>query len=75
MIVYLIVKPIQILIFRVGRQTKVDQPFHRVMMTKFSDKADLAYDYAAYGFELHIDIAWTAIFIFLSYRLLKASDL
>jgi len=45
------------------------------MMTKYPDKADLAYDYAVHGYELHFVLAWTALFIFLSYILLKARDL
>lgn len=53
----------------------IDQPFQRVMMTKFPDKADLAYDYAVHWYEIIIVLGWTALFIFLSYRLLKKRDL
>jgi ABC-type transport system involved in multi-copper enzyme maturation permease subunit len=53
----------------------IDQPFQRVMMSKFPDKTDLAYDYAVHGYEIIIVLAWTAVFVFLSYRLLKARDL
>jgi len=53
----------------------IDQPFQRVMMTKFPDKMDLAYDYAVHFSEIAIVMCWTALFIFLSYRLLKKRDL
>ncbi|MEO8933494.1 MAG: ABC transporter permease subunit [Xanthomarina sp.] len=53
----------------------IDQPFQRIMMTKFPEKTDLMYDYAVHGYEIMIVLTWTAIFIFLSYRLLKKRDL
>lgn len=53
----------------------IDQPFQRVVMTKFPDKANLGYDYAVHWYEIAIVLGWTAIFIFLSYRLLKQRDL
>jgi ABC-type transport system involved in multi-copper enzyme maturation permease subunit len=53
----------------------IEQPFQRIAMTKFPDKAELSYDYAVHWYEIAIVIAWTAIFIFLSYRLLKRRDL
>lgn len=53
----------------------IDQPFQRIIMTKFPDKADLAYDYAVHFHEIAIVLGWTALFIFLSYRLLKKRDL
>ncbi|MFD1614335.1 ABC transporter permease [Gelatiniphilus marinus] len=53
----------------------IDQPFQRIAMTKFPDKGELAYDYAVHGHEFAIVTAWTALFIFLSYRLLKKRDL
>ncbi len=53
----------------------IDQPIQRVAMTKFPDKADLAYDYALHWHEIVIVLGWTALFIFLSYRLLKQRDL
>ena len=53
----------------------IDQPIQRVIMTKFPEKADLAYDYAVHWHEIVIVLGWTAIFIFLSYRLLKKRDL
>jgi len=53
----------------------IDQPFQRIAMTKFPDKNELTYDYAVHGYEFAIVLAWTALFIFLSYRLLKKRDL
>ncbi|MFD1063438.1 ABC transporter permease [Winogradskyella litorisediminis] len=53
----------------------IDQPIQRLMMTKFPEKADLAYDYAVHFSEIAIVIGWTALFVFLSYRLLKKRDL
>ncbi|MDO7171502.1 ABC transporter permease [Mariniflexile sp. AS56] len=53
----------------------IDQPFQRIAMTKFPDKANLTYDYAVHWYEIAIVLAWTALFIFLSYRLLKKRDL
>ncbi|SHJ00906.1 ABC transporter permease [Algibacter luteus] len=53
----------------------IDQPFQRVAMTKFPDKGELAYDYGAHSYEIIIVLCWTALFIFLSYRLLKKRDL
>ena len=44
-------------------------------MTKFPDKGDLAYDYAVHWQEIIIVLGWTALFVFLSYRLLKQRDL
>lgn len=53
----------------------IEQPFQRVIMTKYPEKIDVAYDYAVHWYELLIVIGWTGIFIFLSYRLLKNRDL
>ena len=53
----------------------IDMPFQRVLMTKFPDKTELAYDYAVHWYEIAIVLGWTALFIFLSYRLLKKRDL
>lgn len=53
----------------------IDQPFQRIAMSKFPDKVDLAYDYSVHWHEIAIVIGWTALFIFLSYRLLKKRDL
>lgn len=53
----------------------IDQPFQRIIITKYPDKMDLAYDYAVHWYEIVIVLGWTALFIFLSYRLLKVRDL
>ena len=53
----------------------IDQPFQRIAMTKFPDKANLTYDYGVHGYEIAIVLGWTVLFIFLSYRLLKSRDL
>lgn len=53
----------------------IDQPFQRIAMTKFPDKANLAYDYAVHWYEIAIVLGWSALFIFLSYTLLKKRDL
>ena len=53
----------------------IDQPIQRIVMTKFPDKTEIAYDYAVHWYELAIVLGWTALFIFLSYRLLKKRDL
>ena len=53
----------------------IDQPFQRIAMTKFPEKAELVYDYAVHWHEIAIVLGWTALFIFLSYRLLKKRDL
>lgn len=53
----------------------IDQPFQRVMITKFPDNGDLVYDYGVHSSEILIVFAWTALFIFLSFRLLKKRDL
>ena len=53
----------------------IDQPFQRIAMSKFPDKENLAYDYAVHWYELVIVLGWTALFIFLSHRLLKKRDL
>lgn len=53
----------------------IDQPFQRVVMTKYPDKIDMSYDYAVHWYEIIIVMGWIAIFVFLSYRLLKKRDL
>ena len=53
----------------------IDQPFQRVAMSKFPEKAELVYDYAVHWHEIAIVLGWTALCIFLSYRLLKKRDL
>ena len=53
----------------------IKQPVQRIVMSKFPDKTEIAYDYALHWYELVIVLVWTAIFLFLSYRLLKKRDL
>ena len=53
----------------------IDQPIQRIVMTKFPEKTDIAYDYAVHWYEIVVVLGWTALFIFLSYRLLKNRDL
>ncbi|MGC1632613.1 MAG: ABC transporter permease subunit [Gelidibacter sp.] len=53
----------------------IDQPFQRVIMTKYPDQIDMAYDYAVHWYEVVIVLGWTALFVFLSYVLLKRRDL
>jgi len=53
----------------------IEQPIQRIVMTKFPDKTDIAYDYAVHWYEIAIVLGWTAVFIFLSYLLLKKRDL
>ncbi|KJD34949.1 excinuclease ABC subunit B [Tamlana sedimentorum] len=53
----------------------IDQPFQRIAMSKFPEKSELVYDYAVHWNELIIVLGWSALFVFLSYRLLKKRDL
>lgn len=53
----------------------IDQPLQRVAMTKFPDKTEMAYDFAVHWYEIVIVFGWTAIFVFLSYKLLQKRDL
>ena len=53
----------------------IDQPFQRIAISKFPEKAELAYDYAVHWHEIAIVLVWTALFVFLSFRLLKKRDL
>lgn len=53
----------------------INQPFQRIVMTKYPEKTDIAYDYAVHWYEIAIVLVWTLLFIFLSYRLLKKRDL
>ncbi|WP_461599983.1 ABC transporter permease [Winogradskyella sp.] len=53
----------------------VDQPIQRIAMTKYPDSNDIAYDYAVHWYEIAIVMGWSALFIFLSYQLLKKRDL
>ena len=53
----------------------IDQPIQRIVMSINPDKEELLYDYAVHWYEILIVLGWTAVFIFLSYRLLKKRDL
>ncbi len=53
----------------------IDQPFQRVLISKFPDQGDLVYDYGVHFYEFSIVIFWTAIFVFSSFLLLKKRDL
>ncbi|MDW5288818.1 ABC transporter permease [Formosa sp. PL04] len=53
----------------------IKQPFQRVMMTKFPEKNEMFYDYAVHSSDIIIVAVWTAILIFLSYKLLERRDL
>ncbi|MFP4846543.1 ABC transporter permease [Winogradskyella sp. PE311] len=53
----------------------IDQPIQRIVMTKFPEKTDIAYDYGVHWYEIAVVLGWSALFIFLSYRLLKKRDL
>lgn len=53
----------------------IDQPIQRIVMSINPDKEELIYDYAVHWYEILIVLGWTAVFIFLSYRLLKKRDL
>lgn len=53
----------------------IEQPIQRIIMTKYPDKIDLSYNYDVHWYELLIVLGWTAVFIFLSYKLLKNRDL
>ena len=44
-------------------------------MTKYPEKIDLSYNYAVQWYEIAIVLGWTAIFVYLSYILLKRRDL
>ena len=53
----------------------IDIPFMRIAASKLPDKEQLAHDYAVHFHEILIVLGWTAIFIILSYQLLKKRDL
>lgn len=53
----------------------IDQPIQRIVMIKYPDKIDMDYDYAVHWYEIATVLGWTALFVFLSYRLLKQRDL
>lgn len=53
----------------------IDQPFQRIAISKAPNGQDFMYDFGVHWYQIAIVMAWTAIFIFLSYRLLKKRDL
>ncbi len=53
----------------------IDQPFQRIAISKAPNGQDFLYDFAVHWYEIAIVVGWTALFIFLSYRLLKKRDL
>ncbi|MCD2260855.1 ABC transporter permease subunit [Psychroserpens luteolus] len=53
----------------------IDQPFQRIAISKAPNGQEFLYDFAVHWHEIAIVLAWTALFIFLSYRLLKKRDL
>ena len=53
----------------------INQPMQRIIMTKYPDNLEMAYDYGVHWYEIVIVMGWTALFVFLSYRLLKVRDL
>jgi len=56
----------------------IDQPFSRLNAVKTLANQigeDLSYDYSVHWYEIAIVLAWTFIFIYLSYILLKKRDL
>jgi len=53
----------------------IKQPFQRIAMTKFPGNSDIIYDYSVHFDTILIVMCWTLIFIYSSYRLLKARDL
>lgn len=59
-------------------QNLVDEPFTRLSAVKNLGNQigeDLNFDYAVHWYEVLIVLSWTAIFIYLSYTLLKKRDL
>ena len=53
----------------------IRQPFQRIAMTKFPGNSDIVYDYSVHFDTILIVMCWTLIFIYSSYKLLKARDL
>ncbi|OUS02778.1 ABC transporter permease [Flavobacteriales bacterium 33_180_T64] len=53
----------------------IDQPFQRIAISKAPNGQEFLYDFAVHWYEIAIVLGWTAVFIFLSYRLLKKRDL
>lgn len=53
----------------------IKQPFQRIAMTKLPANEEITYDYSVHFDNILIVLAWTVIFIFFSYKLLKKRDL
>lgn len=53
----------------------IDQPFQRIAISKAPNGQEFLYDFAVHWYEIAIVLGWTAIFIFLSYKLLQRRDL
>jgi ABC-type transport system involved in multi-copper enzyme maturation permease subunit len=53
----------------------IDQPFQRIAISKAPNGQDFLYDFGVHWHEIIIVMAWTALFIFLSFSLLKKRDL
>lgn len=53
----------------------IDQPFQRIAISKAPNGQEFLYDFAVHWYEIVIVLGWTALFIFLSYRLFKKRDL
>ncbi|MGB3606284.1 ABC transporter permease [Psychroserpens sp.] len=53
----------------------IDQPFQRIAISKAPNGQNFMYDFGVHWYEILIVTVWTAIFIFLSFRLLKQRDL
>ncbi len=53
----------------------IDHPGLRIAASKVPDNTKFVHDYAVYWYEFAIVIGWTALFIFLSYKLLSKRDL
>jgi len=53
----------------------IDQPFQRIAISKAPNGHEFLYDFAVHWYEILIVLGWTALFIFLSYKLLKRRDL
>lgn len=53
----------------------IEQPFVRYGKRLSPEDINFSYDYTLHWYEITIVLGWTALFIFLSYRLLKKRDL
>ena len=53
----------------------IDQPFQRIAISKAPNGQNFLYDFGVHWYEITTVMAWTALFIFLSFSLLKKRDL